>query len=112
MNAATVTKEGNALLNLFIKRYAEVHSNPPVLNRFKEKWGFQDMIKDLGSARATQVVLYYFELKGTHQTNGLLYNYEKISEEMHEREKHEVARRERRAKTKEMVDKWQLQNLK
>lgn len=109
----TLASDANKLLAVYVKLYTVKYKEAPALNRHKEKWGFQDMIKDLGYARAREVLEYYMELpRGEFSTTYLFYNYEKLSETMYERERDEARRVRLRAETKERVEKWLLQNSK
>lgn len=105
---ATLTKQGNALVTLFIKEYTEKYNRAPSLNRYKAKWGFQSMIEDLGYERAKEVVEYYFRTgKQGHPVEFLHMNYEKIAEYNEERKRDERMRDELRRQTEAQVKEWE-----
>jgi hypothetical protein len=77
--AATVAKQANENINLFIKLYTDKYGQPPTFNRHRLKWAFQDMVKDLGNGEAKRVIEYYFETKKIgHPVDQLLYRYDKL----------------------------------
>lgn len=107
---STLTKQANALVTQFIKNYTGKYGSAPVLNRYKEKWAFQDMISDLGYDRAQKVVDYYFRTnKPFHPVQYLAYNYERLNKVMLEREednrKLEQIARETEIRVKEWEEK-------
>jgi hypothetical protein len=84
---STLTKQSNGLITQFIKNWTEKYGKPPVLNRYKWKWAFQDMVQDLGYERAKDVVEYYFRTgRPLHPIDYLAYNYDKLYSIMLERE--------------------------
>lgn len=105
----TITKQANGLVTLFIKRYTDQYGKAPSLNRYREKWGFQDMISDLGYDRAKEIVLYYFKTsKPGHPVSFLLSNYDKINSFYGEKIEDEERRAELRRQTAERVREWEL----
>lgn len=105
MAVAALTKQGNENINLFIKLYTEKYGNPPVFNRHRHKWAFQDMIKDLGFDEAKQTIEYYFETKRPgHPVDHLLYNYERLYRTFEELEKDVENRAVLRELTKKKVE--------
>lgn len=113
---ATV-QQTNALITLYLSEYkatygsATHNSVPPNFNRYKDKWGFQGMVDDLGYERARQVVKYYFDTEHSgHPVKYLLYNYGDISVAMVEEEEDEIKRVKLRAESKTRVDEWRSAN--
>ena len=105
---STITKQGNALVTLFIKQYTDKYGRTPTLNRYKAKWGFFDMTQDLGYDRAQEVVKYYFmTAKSGHPVEFLHNNYEKIAVFYEEKKLDERKRAELRALTEERVAAWE-----
>lgn len=106
--ATTLAKYGNDNLNLYIELYTEKYGKPPVLNRHKLKWGFQDMVKDLGNAGAKQTIRYYFETgRVGHPVDQLLYNYDDLYKTSVEVEEDEKKREELRKQTEQRVRAWE-----
>lgn len=105
---ATLAKQGNALVTQFIKEFTEKYQHAPKLNRYKAKWGFQDMIADLGYERSQEVVSYYFRtMKQGHPVEFLHQNYEKIAAFHEEKKADEKRREELRRLTEQNVREWE-----
>ena len=100
----TIAQNANALITLYIQCYTEKYSRKPNINRYRVKWGFQDMVTDLGYQQAREVVEYYFKTgRQGHQIEFLLMNYEKISEVYEEKKVDERIRAELRKHTEQRV---------
>jgi len=98
---AAETKTVNALISLYEKLYAEKYGKKPLINRYKDKWGFQDMLKDLGPVESKEIIQYYFEThRPGHPLLQLFRNYDDMVRRKLEREKDEVDRKKLRAETK------------
>jgi hypothetical protein len=105
---ATLNKQANALVTQFIKNYTEKYGKPPVVNRFKQKWAFLDMIEDLGYERAKEVVDYYFRTsKVLHPIEYLIYNYERLNNVMLEREQDKANLAKIAKETEKRVREWE-----
>jgi len=95
-------------MDRYVKKYEDTYGTKPTnFNRFREKWGFQSMITDLGTNRAAEVVDYYFETRHIgHPVTGLLYNYDKLDELMKERAVDEENRAKLRRESEQRVKEW------
>jgi hypothetical protein len=78
MTARTLAQQANVLITKYVKLYKEFHGDAPVINRYRDKWGFQNMIEDLGKGDAEKVVAYYFTLTKPHDLNDLFRNYDEL----------------------------------
>lgn len=104
----TLNKQIHSLISQYIKCWTEKHKEVPTINRYREKWGFQSMIEDLGYDRAKQVIDYYFTTsKAGHPLKYLLFNYDRLSGILKELEADEKHREELRAKTEARVKEWE-----
>jgi hypothetical protein len=104
----TITKQANGLVTLYMKMFDERYGRKPQLNRYREKWGFQDMITDLGYDRAKEIVEYYFKTsKPGHPVAFLLNNYDKINGYYDEKKNDDEKRRKLRADTAARVREWE-----
>lgn len=100
----TVAKQAYALITLYIQSFEKKYQRKPQVNRYREKWGFIDMIEDLGYDQAREVVEYYLRTaKQGHPVPFLLQNYDKINEFMEEKKKDEENRIELRKQTEARV---------
>jgi hypothetical protein len=105
---ATINKYTNELLALYIDRYTSLYGKTPVMNRFKQKWGFRAMYEDLGLAQAKKVIEHYFKTERFgHPIDYLLYNYEKLNLILIELEKDAVDREQLRKETEQRVREWE-----
>jgi len=95
-----VAKQSHALISLYEKCFEAKYGRKPQINRFRDKWGFQDMVSDLGYGGASEVVEYYFKTaKHGHPLTFLFQNYDKIHEFMQEKMRDEEKRAELRKQT-------------
>ena len=73
---ATKKDNSNSLLNYFLKAYKARYSETPAnFNRYAKKWGFADMLEDLGFERGVQIIDYFFELSVSHDVDTLFKHY-------------------------------------
>lgn len=106
-SAATLTKQANENINLFIKLYTDKYGNAPVFNRHKHKWAYQDMIKDLGFDEAQATIRYYFDTnRFGHPVEHLLYNYDSINQTRIELDEDDEKRARLRMETEQRVREW------
>jgi len=106
-----VAKQAYALISLFEKCFQEKYSRKPQINRFREKWGFQDMIADLGYEGSREVVEYYFRTgKQGHPVAFLLQNYDKVFQFMEEKKRDEAERAKLRRETEKRVREMEAKN--
>jgi len=106
MNEATLRKYSQALITHFLKRYTEKYGKPPAdFNRYRDRWGFQSMIEDLGKNRSTEVVDYYLSAPySNHSVSFLFYNSDKISKKMFQLEEDAKKRKQLMEETKRRVE--------
>lgn len=104
---ATLNKQANALISLYIKEYTDKYKRAPQVNRYREKWGFISMVEDLGYERAREVVSYYFTTGNVgHAVQKLLQNYDRYSRTLTEIAEDKVRRAELRRETEIRVREW------
>jgi hypothetical protein len=58
---ATKAQKAHALNSYFAKKYKKTVGRQYEGNTFRDKWGFQDMIDDLGEEDARKVIDWYFQ---------------------------------------------------
>lgn len=101
----TPKQQANGLIDRYIFLYKEKYGKAPSINRYRETWGFVDMIKDLGYGRAKEVIEYYFETnKVGHTLIYLFKNYDRYDTLMRERAEDEVKRAQLREQTRLRVE--------
>lgn len=100
----TINKQVNALMDRFLKGYEAKWKTPAQFNRFKFKWGFQDMLSDLGYEMSQEVIDHFLSLKiANHSAQTLLYNYDRYAKVLQERERDREERHALRKKTEQAV---------
>lgn len=102
----TAKQRPHILLTQYLNLYKKVYGVAPPVNRNRDKWGFSDMIEDLGFDRARQVVDWYFQTSANHSLRNLFNTYDKISEEIDEHAKDAKRRRELREATRLKVEEF------
>lgn len=99
----TSRKEVHTIISLYEKRYKEVYNSAPTMNRNRMRWGFEDMLNDLGRDRTVEVIDWYFTLKREHSVWDLLSMYDRFSDTMKEQEEDRKYREELRRRTAQKV---------
>ena len=67
------------LLSLYQTLYKEKYNKVPTINKFREKWGMQDVIDSVGFDEAKNLLIYYFGLsKQGHPLQFFFYNFDRI----------------------------------
>jgi hypothetical protein len=98
-------KEPYILLTHYQSLYKDKYGKVPTINKFREKWGMQDVIDSVGFDRAKDLLSYYFTTgKPGHPIQFFYYNFDKIDQVNKEIEKDKTNRRMLREATKKMVE--------
>lgn len=101
---ATLQKQVNGLMDRYLSGYQKKWGIAPQFNRYRQKWGFQDMIEDIGYEDAQRVVDYFFSLqRAEHGVQTLLNNYDRYARILAEREVDREKRHELRRLTEQRV---------
>lgn len=91
-----------ALLDLYALLFTDKYKRKPALNKYRDKWGFLDMIDSVGYERSVDITKYYFSLdRSGHPLNWLFNNFDKLDAELSARD----ADRQRRARLREQTAK-------
>lgn len=79
--AAAQPKDIHALVSYFLKRYKETYGFDAVVNRNRSRWAVGNMLLDMTTTEARELIDYYFETKNPngHDFEWFLYNYDKLS---------------------------------
>lgn len=106
-NAQQVAKLAYALIDFYVLNYKSKFNREPQINRFRNKYGFQDMINDIGFDDSKKVIeLYISGSRNDYSVNDLLYSYDKLHRIVLEREQDEIDRAKLREETKRRVEEW------
>lgn len=111
MAKMTANQQAYALISLYEKYYTEKYGKKPSLNRHRDKWGFQDMVEDLGPDEAREIIKYYFETpRIDHPLQTLLRSYDQLARIRDERKNDEEDRLKMREETRKRVEEWERKN--
>jgi len=73
------SKEPYILLTTYQNLYKEKYNKVPTLNKYRDKWGMQDVIDSVGYSRADELLKYYFRVgKQGHSLQFFFYNFDKL----------------------------------
>jgi hypothetical protein len=98
-------KHAHAILSLYAKLYFEKYNKRTTINRYREKWGAEQVIEDLGYDQARKVMEYYFKTSNSgHALTWFFYNYDRLNEMMIKIEEDAVRRARIREETRMMVE--------
>jgi hypothetical protein len=108
----TLAQQANSLITLFVQKYREnFGKDPEVINRYRDKWGFQSMIEDLGYARSVQVIEYYMHTnRPIHDVTSLFNNYDRLDKIMKEKDEDERRRKILMEESRLRVQEWRAKN--
>ncbi len=98
-------KQAYTLVSLYIALYKNKYNNQPRVNRYREKWAFQDVIDTVGFDRSKELLEYYFKCnKQGHPLNWFLYNFDRLDDALVKSEKDTERRKVLRQNTKILVE--------
>jgi hypothetical protein len=110
MTARTLAQQANVLITRYVKLYGEKYGEKPTVNRYRERWGFQAAIEDLGRTDAEKAIEYFFILDGPHDIPTFLRRYDELHKMRvaDEEDKRRVAKLHE--ETAKRVKEWQERN--
>lgn len=98
-------KQAFALLDLYVVCYVQKYKRRPSVNRYRDKWGFTDMVSDLGMDMSKEVIEYYFKTtRPGHPLTSLFNSYDRLAATLREREEDRKNRVKLREETKKRVE--------
>lgn len=101
----TQAQKANALISHYVKLYKAKYNKDPVINRNRDKWGFVDMLADLGEQNAYHAVDYYFETKRPgHPLRALFSNYDDLHKRRLDKIQDAAKREEIMKRTRQVVE--------
>jgi hypothetical protein len=105
MTGANPLADAHKLMGEFQKCYRETYGKPLVLNRYKNKWNFKEVIDSVGYEEAFSAVKYYFKTESSngHSLNFFLNNFDRMLEVQHAQEKDRERTRLLMKETRERV---------
>lgn len=113
MTKKTDQNLAHALLSLYVNKFKTKYGKAPQINRYRDSWGFKDMMEDLSYDRAKEVIEYYFETnRPGHPLRALFNNYDRLDTIMRDKAKDEEERIKLREQTMKRVEAWQQRKQK
>jgi len=113
MPKLTANQQAYALISLYESEFEAKYRERPRLNRHRDKWGFQDMVEDLGYGEAQEVIKYYFEMKfdvQRHPIQTLFRNYDRFAEIRRERAEDQERIKRLAKETEKRVKEFEAKN--
>lgn len=109
MTARSLAQQANGLITRYVKLYTQRYGKAPAINRYRERWGFQSAIEDLGKDDAQRALDYFFILDGPHEVQRFLRSYDELHKQRlaDEEDKRRVAQlhKETAKRVKEFLEK-------
>lgn len=100
-----------ALIDYYSIKFKEKYGREPVVNRYRDRWGFQDMVESISFDDCKRVVDFYFKTSNAgHKVGSLFSNFDKLLESLNQAEEDRIRRQAIRAKTAKVVEEWQDNN--
>jgi hypothetical protein len=99
-----------ALVDLYALCYEKKLGRKPTINRYREKWGFQDMLDSLGYERSCEVIEYYFTTTNNYSPVNLFNNFDRLHEAITKRDLDRQRRKKLQEQTRKMVEEWDAQH--
>lgn len=108
MAGLTKAQKSHALANLYVKLHVEKHGvRPSDFNLYRDRRGFEAMMEDLGYERAQEIIKFYMSKNSAvHPCGKLLYNYDKINNQMLELAEDEARGKIIMEDTRKRVEEW------
>jgi hypothetical protein len=103
----SVKGQADNLIDLYMLLYEKANGHPATINRYKARWGFIDMVSDLGDD-AVEVIKYYFKTKAFgHKPTDLFNKYDQLYTRMREEAEDAENREKLRRETERRVQEWE-----
>jgi len=101
-------KEANELTTHFVKVYRLRYGVPPIINREKARWSWENMLIDLSFKEVKELIEYYLDSvsQDGHSFSGFIYNYHKILEVQRAQTEDAENRKKLMQSSKTKVEEW------
>jgi hypothetical protein len=100
-----------ALMDKYVAAYSNKFGRKPEINRYREKWGFGDMIESIGYERSLAVIEFYFLTSQDIYSPAKLFNtFDKLDVALAERDADRAKRTKVREETERRVREWESRN--
>ncbi len=93
------------LIDLFVLVYQTKYGKKPTVNKYRDRWGFTDMIDSIGYERSVEVVKYFLSIdRPTHTLVWLFNNFDRLDEQIKVRDEDRKRRAKMLSETKKRVE--------
>lgn len=100
-----------ALVDYYAFKFKETYGRDPIVNKFRDRWGFQDMVESISFEDCKRVIDFYFKTSNAgHKLGTLFTNFDKLLSSLREAEQDKIRRSAIRAKTAKVVEDWENNN--
>ena len=104
MTKKDLVSEAGKILDYYILCYKTAHTKNPSTNRYRDKWGFVDVLTDVGSDRAKELLDFYFRIPRNHDLKWFFLHYDELDESEKAIAKDRAEREAIRAQTRKRVE--------
>jgi hypothetical protein len=105
--AAAVQKQPYMLIDLYILCFKNKTGRTPVVNKYREKWGFQDMIASVGYDRSVELIKFYFQTSSNWSPAHLFSTFDKLDDSLRKRDADRERRATLREETRLRMEEWE-----
>lgn len=96
-------KDAYSLLSEYSRLYQARYAQPPIVNKYKEKWGMSSLVEDFGREGVSRTLAYYFKTnREGHSLSWFYNNFSNIHLSRLASEKDDKIRAAARAKTRQL----------
>jgi hypothetical protein len=96
-----VSKLAFAALDYFTEAYSQKYGKKPSINKYRDKWGMDDVISDLGYDDTIRTLDFFFRTaRADHKLNDFYNSYDRLNESRIATEKDKQVRRRLLEETK------------
>lgn len=103
--AAKQDPKAYSLIDLYVMLYTTRFSKRPLVNKYRDRWGFSDMIDSIGYDESVKVLKYYMTLdRPDFSLQYLFNNFDKLVKQIEERDADRARREKIRQQTKQRTE--------
>lgn len=110
-----IARLSKGLVTHYSKCYELKYGLKPIINVYRDRWGFVDMLDEPSSIPydvCKRVIEYYFRTTTSgHPLKNLFHNFDHLLRSMQEREEDDLKRAQLRKETEKRVREWEAKNV-
>ncbi len=103
----------HALTTYYVKAYTKRYKVAPNVNRNTARWGFESLLMDMPADTVKELIDYYLTADSSrrHPLDWFFYNYERLVEDLADRQKDREERARLRRESAERTRAWQERGM-